>query len=165
MGAQKPSFFTYNGVKSASFLFDVTTATPAQLINVLDTIPALDNNLQVTYIGGGSPTKNVAGATYAITFINGTNPDLLNYDGPGTLTITGALTATFTGITATAGGQMMIFYSDFFNGFNRIYYDVSRPDNRDPATPAVAARHLCQQSDDLNHRRPWRYAQCRRRHR
>jgi len=140
-GAQRPSFFTYNGKKSSTFFFDITNASISQILAVLDTIPDLNGNVTVSYIGGasGSTVKNVAGATFAITFNNGTTPYLLKYDGPGTLTNTSATADTFTGITAVAGGQLMVFYNDFFNGFNRIYYDVSRPDGGNANAPVAAA--------------------------
>ncbi len=137
--AQRPSFFVYNGQKSQTFFFDIATATASQIQSILDTIPGLTGDTSVTYIGGGSTTKNVAGSTFNITFLNGATPYFLTYDGPGTLSTTSSTVAAFTGISGTVGGQVMVFYNDIFNGFDRIYYDSSRPDAGDPATPVAAA--------------------------
>ena len=44
------------------------------------------------------------------------------------------------GTSSDPGGQMMVYYNDTFTNYNRIYYDVSRPDGGVASTPVAAAK-------------------------
>ncbi len=125
-----PAVFNYNGQAAPSITLSATT-TAAQIQANLVNLPALNGNINVN----GAP-----GGPFTITFMNGVNPGLLTMTGPGSIfkfsNSQDSLTIT---PPPASGGQMMVFYNDFYNGFNRIYYDVTQPDGGVASTPVASS--------------------------